>query len=138
MSGSTGRTFNKTDMKRNRIIFWVSTIIIALMEGLMPLATLIFAPEYMTVGTKALFYPDYFAYTLVMCKILGVVALVYPKTPAILREWAYAGLTFNLIFAFISHAYVDQNIGYMAMPLVFLGVLAISYIYSKKIFIQSE
>lgn len=120
-------------MKKNKTIFWVATIIILLWEGVMPLATMLFAPQYVNAGTKPLGYPDYFAYTLIICKVLGVIAISYPKTPAKLREWAYAGLTFNLIFAFISHACVDQNVGFMLMPLVFLGILAVSYIYNNKI-----
>lgn len=120
-------------MKKNKVIFWVATVFILLWEGVMPLGTLLFAPDYMTVGTRPLGYPDYFAYALVICKVLGVIAIAYPKTPAKLREWAYAGLTFNLIFAFISHACVDKNIGYMLTPLVILAILAVSYVYNNKI-----
>lgn len=120
-------------MKKNKIIFWVATTIIILWEGLMPLGTMLFAPQYVNAGTKPLGYPDYFAYTLIICKVLGVLAISYPKTPAKLKEWAYAGLTFSLIFAFISHACVDKNIGFMLMPLVVLGILAVSYIYNNKI-----
>lgn len=120
-------------MKRNKIIFWTATIIIVLWEGLMPISTWIFAPEYITFGTKALSYPDYFSYAVVIAKVLGVMAIVFPKTPAMLKEWAYAGLSFTLIFAFISHACVDKNVVYMMMPLVFLGILFLSYIYHKKI-----
>ncbi|TKC06541.1 DoxX family protein [Pedobacter polaris] len=120
-------------MKKNKIIFWVSTVIILLWEGLMPLGTMLFAPEYITVGTRPLGYPDYFAYALVICKVLGVFAISYPKTPSKLKEWAYSGLTFNLIFAFISHACVDKNIGFMLMPLVVLAILAVSYIYKNRV-----
>lgn len=120
-------------MKKNKIIFWTATIIIALMEAVMPIVTWISAPEYMTVGTKALGYPDYFAYSLVIAKILGVIAITLPKIPPRIKEWAYAGLSFNLIFAFISHSCVDKNIGNMIMPLVFLGILALSYYYKNKI-----
>ena len=120
-------------MKKDKTIFWVATIILILWEGVMPLATLLFAPAYANAGTKPLGYPDYFAYTLIICKVLGVFAISYPKTPTILKEWAYAGLTFNLIFAFISHACVDQNVGYMVLPLVILGILAVSYRYNRKI-----
>lgn len=120
-------------MKKNKIIFWIATVILILWEGVMPLGTILFAPEYVNAGTKPLGYPDYFAYTLIFCKVLGVIAISYSKTPAKLKEWAYAGLSFNLIFAFISHAYVDQNIGFMLMPLVFLGILAVSYIYNNNI-----
>lgn len=120
-------------MKKNKIIFWVATTIMVLWEGAMPLGTLLFAPQYVTAGTKALGYPDYFAYTLIICKVLGVIAIAYPNTPAKLKEWAYAGLTFNLIYAVISHTCVDQNIGFMLMPLVFLGILAVSYVFNNKI-----
>src|SRR5690606_969586 len=119
-------------MKRNKIIFWTATSIIILWEGIMPLATVLFAPEYVNAGTKSLGYPDYFAYALIVCKVLGVIAISCPKLPSKLKEWAYAGLTFNLIFAFISHACVDKNLTYMLMPLVFLGILAISYVYNQK------
>ena len=118
--------------KSTKIIFWTATIIIALMEGVIPISTWIFAPQYMTFGTKALGYPDYFAYSLVIAKVIGVIAIVYPKTPSKGKEWAYAGLAFTLIFAFISHSCVDRNFGYMIMPLVILGILAVSYTYNQK------
>jgi len=121
------------NLKKNKIIFWVATGFILLWEGVMPMVTMLFAPEYMNAGTKPLGYPDYFAYALIICKVLGVIAISYPKVPAKLKEWAYAGLTFNLIFAFISHACVDKNIGFMLTPLVILGVLAVSYRYNNKI-----
>lgn len=111
----------------------MATIIIILWEGVMPLSTILFTPQYVNAGTKPLGYPDYFAYTLIICKVLGVLAISFPKTPAKLKEWAYAGLTFNLIFAFISHACVDKNPGFMLMPLVVLVILAVSYIYNTKI-----
>jgi len=120
-------------MKKIKTIFWTSTLILVLWEGLMPLCTLLFAPQYFNVGTQALGYPDYFAYALMVCKILGVFAIAYPNTPVLLKEWAYAGLTFNLLFAFISHACVDQNLGYMLMPLFFLAILAVSYLYNRKL-----
>jgi hypothetical protein len=120
-------------MKKNKLIFWIATSIILLWEGLMPLGTLLFAPEFATAGTKPLGYPDYFAYALIVCKILGVIAITVQSTPDKVKEWAYAGLTFNLIFATISHLVVDGNIGYIIMPLVVLLILAISYVYKNKI-----
>lgn len=120
-------------MKKNKTIFWIATAIILLWEGVMPLSTLIFAPEYATVGTEPLGYPNYFAYALIICKVLGVSAISIPGIGSKLKEWAYAGLTYNLIFASISHAFVDKNIGFILMPLVFLGILAVSYIYNPNI-----
>lgn len=120
-------------MKKIKVIFWTATLILVLWEGVMPLGTLLFAHEYFNAGTKPLGYPDYFAYALIICKVLGVIAIAYPNAPGLLKEWAYAGLSFNLIFAFISHACVDKNIGFMLMPLVFLAILAVSYLYNRKL-----
>jgi hypothetical protein len=119
-------------MKKNKIIFWVATTIIFLFEGMMPLGTLLFAPEYATAGTEPLGYPDYFAHALIICKVLGATALVIPKLHPTIKEWAYAGLTFNLIFAVISHAVVDGEIANILMPIVIGGILAVSYIYRLK------
>ncbi|QRY59417.1 DoxX family protein [Sphingobacterium siyangense] len=120
-------------MKKNKVAFWIATVFIVLWEGLMPLGTLLFAPQYINEGTKPLGYPDYFAYALIICKLLGVIAIAVPQVPTKLKEWAYAGLTFNLIFAFISHACVDKNAAFMMMPILVLGILAVSYFYQAKI-----
>ena len=120
-------------MKKYKAIFWIATGFIFLFEGLMPLGSLLLAPQYFNAGTRPLGYPDYFAYVLIIFKVLGATALIIPKLPSRIKEWVYAGLSFNLIFAVISHAAVDGNIGYIMMPVVIGGILAISYIYNLKI-----
>lgn len=119
-------------MKRTKIIFWVCTIFIFLFEGIMPLSTLLFAPEYTNVGTKPLGYPDYFANALVVFKFLGALAILLPAVPVRVREWAYAGLTFNLLFAAISHAVVDGNIGFILLPVGIMVILGLSYFNKNK------
>ncbi|WP_232514126.1 hypothetical protein [Arenibacter algicola] len=42
-------------------------------------------------------------------------------------------MTFNLIFAVISHIVVDKNIGYIIMPLVIGAILGVSYFYNQKL-----
>ncbi|WP_422355329.1 DoxX family protein [Roseivirga pacifica] len=123
-------------MKKHKIIFWITTTTIFLFEGLMPLGTLLFAPEYVNAGTKPLGYPDYFAYALILCKIVGATALMVPRLPEKLREWAYAGLSFNLLFAAYSHIMVDKNISYILMPVVVGMVLFTSYTYNQKIHLR--
>lgn len=121
-------------MSKDKILYWTSTVIIVIWEGLMPLGTLIFSPEYITYGTKPLGYPDYFAYALVACKVLGTLAIAIPKVQGSVKEWAYAGLFFNLIFAVISHACVDKNINFILMPVVVGLILAASYVYNRKVY----
>ena len=99
----------------------------------MPLSTVLFAPQYVNAGTKPLGYPDYFAYALIFFKVAGATALMLPMLSGKLRECAYAGLTFNLILAVISHAAVDGNAGFIMMPVVVGLILAISYIFNTRI-----
>ncbi|HOI32879.1 MAG: DoxX family protein [Bacteroidales bacterium] len=120
-------------MKKYKIIFWITTGIIFLVEGVMPLSTLFFAPEHFNTGTKPLGYPDYFAYALIISKTLGATAIMLPKLSGTLREWAYAGLTFNLIYAVFSHAVVDGKFSYILSPIIVGIILAISYVYNRKI-----
>ena len=120
-------------MKKTKIIFWVSTVFIFLFEGIMPLSTLLFAPQYTNAGTKPLGYPDYFAVMLVLFKFSGALVLLLPSIPNRLKEWAYAGLTFSLIFALISHAVVDGNIGFVLLPAGIMAILAMSYFTKDKI-----
>lgn len=120
-------------MKKNKIIFWIATSIIFLFMGMLPLGTLLFAPEFSTAGTKHLGYPDYFAYALTICEVLGATVLIIPNLQPRIKEWAYAGMTFNLIFAVISHSVVDGEIGDIVLPFVIGGILAVSYINYTKI-----
>ena len=114
-------------MKKEQIIFWTSTIIIALLEGLMPALTS--QTELAKEGIRHLGYPEYFGNALVVFKVIGVLAIVIPKVPARIKEWAYAGFAFDFLFAAISHGAVDGINGQTFFPLIVFGILAISYIY---------
>ncbi|WP_343694603.1 DoxX family protein [Flavobacterium sp.] len=118
-------------MKNAKIIFWVTTIIIFLFEGVMPAFTS--QTEMAKEGIKHLGYPEYFGNALVIFKILGVLILVIPSVPKNVKEWAYAGFGFDFIFASISHFAVDGINIQSFFPLIFLVILAISYIYYHKI-----
>jgi hypothetical protein len=118
-------------MKKNKIIFWTATIIIFLFEGLMPALTS--QTEFAKESIRHLGYPEYFGTALVVFKVLGVLALVIPIAPKRLKEWAYAGFTFDFLFACISNWVVD-GFGFNAIfPLIILVILLVSYHYYHKI-----
>ena len=83
-------------------------------------------------GIRHLGYPEYFGNALVVFKVIGVLAIVIPKVPARIKEWAYAGFTFDFLFAAISHWAVDGINGQTFFPLIVFGILAVSYIYYNK------
>jgi hypothetical protein len=118
-------------MKKDKIIFWTATIIIALFEGVIPALTS--QTELAKEGIRHLGYPEYFGNALVVFKILGVLALVIPQVPKRVKEWAYAGFAFDFIFATISHWAVDGATGQTFFPLVILAILMGSYVYYHKL-----
>lgn len=117
--------------KTNKIIFWTTTVIIFLMEGLMPALTS--QTELAKEGIRHLGYPDYFGNALVVFKVLGALALVIPQIPKRIKEWAYAGFAFDFIFASISHFAVDGVNFQSFFPLIFLGILMGSYYTFHKL-----
>ncbi|KIX21568.1 hypothetical protein SY27_07665 [Flavobacterium sp. 316] len=117
--------------KTNKIIFWTATIVIFLFEGVMPALT--YQTELAKEGIRHLGYPEYFGSALVLFKILGVIALIIPKIPRRLKEWAYAGFVFDFIFASISHTAVEGFGFGTVFPLIILAVLMVSYVYYYKI-----
>ena len=122
-------------MKKDKIIFWTATTIIALLEGLMPALTS--QTELAKEGIRHLGYPEYFGNALVVYKVLGVLAIVIPQVPKRVKEWAYAGFAFDFLFAAISHGAVDGINGQTFFPLVVLGILAVSYIYYHKLIVTN-
>jgi hypothetical protein len=117
--------------KTNKIIFWTATILIFLFEGVMPALTS--QTELAKEGVRHLGYPDYFGNALVVFKILGSLILVIPQLPKRVKEWAYAGFTFDFLFASISHYAVDGFDFQTIFPLIVLAILMISYIYFHKL-----
>lgn len=122
---------NSLTMKSQKIIFWIATIIIFLFEGVMPAFTS--QTEMAKEGIRHLGYPDYFSVVLTVFKVLGALILIIPQIPARLKEWAYAGFTFDFSFAFISNWAVDGFSGMTLFPILILAILMISYIYFHKL-----
>jgi hypothetical protein len=81
--------------------YWTTTVILvlALLSG--GIAELMHRPETLE-GMKKLGYPVYFIVILGFWKVLGSVALLAPGLPR-LKEWAYAGIFFNMTGAAVSH-----------------------------------
>lgn len=117
--------------KSAKAIYWTTTIIIFLLEGVMPALTS--QTELAKEGIRHLGYPEYFGNALVVFKIAGSILLILPMIPARIKEWTYAGFAFDFIFAAISHWAVDGFGGQTIFPIIILGILMISYSYYHKI-----
>lgn len=118
-------------MKTQKIIYWSTTGLIALLEGVMPALTS--QTKLAKEGIKHLGYPEYFGDALVIFKVLGVLALIIPKVPTRIKEWAYAGFAFDFIFAAISHGAVDGINFQTFFPFIVLAILMLSYVSYHKL-----
>ena len=112
-------------MKTTKIIYWVTTSLVFIMEGVLPALTS--QTEVAKEGIRHLQYPAYFGNALVVFKVLGALALINPPVPKRIKEWAYAGFAFDFIFASISHFAVDGMDFQSFFPLIFLAILVVSY-----------
>lgn len=118
-------------MKTTKIAFWVSTILIFLFQGVMPALT--GHTEMAKEGIRHLGYPAYFGIALTISKVIGALILIIPAIPKRIKEWAYAGFTFDFIFAMISTWAVDGFSAAVLFPLIVLAVLLVSHASYHKL-----
>jgi hypothetical protein len=109
-----------------KIAYWAVTGLFCLMMTASGVMYLLGAQEVVD-GFRHLGYPDYFRPLLGIAKLSGAVALLAPKVPRSLREWAYAGFVINLVSASVSHAASGDPVGQVISPLVILGFVLTSH-----------
>src|SRR5690349_19704632 len=93
--------------KRNKIIYWIATIWLALGMVSTGIVQLLKNKDEVSMFTN-LGYPVYLLTILAVWKFLGVVAVLLPKFP-LLKEWAYAGFFFVMSGAVFSHLAVGDG-----------------------------
>lgn len=112
-------------MKPRLIAYWVTTALTAfvfLSGGVMDIVQ----PPDVIKGMTDLGYPVYFTTILGVWKVLGGVAVLAPRLPR-LKEWAYAGMIFDLTGASASHASVGDPVAKVVIPLVLAGIVMASW-----------
>lgn len=112
-------------MKHRTIVYWASTILLALAFLAGGLYELSATPDVIVMFAH-LGYPAYIPVLLGAWKVLGALAILVPRTPR-LKEWAYAGMVFDLTGAMVSHLFVGDAAGNLVAPLVLLGLVVVSW-----------
>lgn len=113
-------------MKFQNVGYWATTGLVAAafaFGGVMDLM----APPEMLAGLAHLGYPAYLAPLLGVWKLLGAVAVLAPGFPRI-KEWAYAGMFFDLTGAAVSHAASGDPAANVLTPLFILALVIASYL----------
>jgi uncharacterized membrane protein len=108
-----------------RLAYWVPTVLLAMLMLSGGVMDAMQGPEVLAIF-RGLGYPDYFAVILGTAKVLGGAAILVP-VPRALREWAYAGCTFDVLGAISSLLASGHTAASLGIPYLALAIIAASY-----------
>ena len=115
----------KQSLDGRSIIYWVASVIAALLFAV-PGAALVAHVPHFADEMRRLGYPSYFLYLLGVCKVLGAFAILAPGLPRI-KEWAYAGMMIDIIGAIVSHVAIGDEATKVVIPVVIGCVVVTSW-----------
>ncbi|UTX49959.1 DoxX family protein [Chryseobacterium sp. MA9] len=118
--------------KTTKIIYWAGAIFMSLWFGASGFFELTKNPVVWDI-TQQLGYPPHFIYILGVFKISGVLVLLLPNRLLRLKEWVFAGMFFDILFAFFS------KIAVLGFPstidaIVAFSVLTMTYLMFRKLY----
>ena len=115
--------------KSRNVVYWITTVLIAFFigsGGASQLWQYHVDPHGMVPELR---YPEYFFAILGAWKVLGAIAILWPRLP-LLKEWAYAGIFFDLTGAAASCVAVGVYGAYgfhVLAPLLLTAITAVSW-----------
>ena len=115
-------------MTTRSILYWVTTILVAVPIGSGGIAQVAHQQQNVDGFVRVLGYPLYFVTVLGVWKVLGAIAILVPRFPR-LKEWAYAGIIFDLTGAAASWAAVGGSgeAFHILAPLIIAGFAMASW-----------
>jgi hypothetical protein len=117
--------------KQIHAVYWIATLLFIMPQGWAAVQYLTQAPRMMMTISQ-LGYPEYFTAILGVAKLLGIAAIATGISPT-LKEWAYAGFTFDVIGAFASHLGAGDRLSTALVPLGFLLPQLVSYVAWRRL-----
>ena len=117
-------------MKKTKILYWVFTGLFGFMMLGSAIPDILVQPMAVT-GFNGIGMPASMVPFLGWAKLLGVIAILVPGFPRI-KEWAYAGLSFDLIGATYLVAAAGKPVSYWIPMVIILAIGAASYIFYHK------
>lgn len=117
-------------MKKLNILYWTFTGLFALVMLMSGIQNALVTQPSIEIF-KSLGYPEYIIPFIGVAKVLGSIAILIPGLRT-LKEWAYAGLFFDLAGATYSSVVAQELHPAMLGMLVFFGLFALSYYYYRK------
>jgi uncharacterized membrane protein YphA (DoxX/SURF4 family) len=123
-------------MKKLKIFYWIFTGLLLAGVGIGAVFNALSTPESVEYIT-ALGYPAYVVPFVGVAKILGLIAILIPGFPRV-KEWAYAGITFDLIAATYSLIASGRPVSEWAGMILFFILIAGSYYFYHRIRKEKE
>lgn len=118
--------------KTTKIIYWSGAIFMSLWFGASGFFELTKNPVVWDI-TQQLGYPPHFIYILGVFKLSGVLVLLLPNRLLRLKEWVFAGMFFDIIFAFFSKIAILGSAATIDAVVAFI-VLSVTYIMFRKLY----
>lgn len=113
-------------IKARRIFYWAATISVAFMFLATGIGNLI-PIDHIARDLAHLGYPHYFHIILGVWKILGAVVIILPGMQR-MKEWAYAGMIFDLTGAAFSRFAIGDHILTIIIPLLIACLVVTSWL----------
>jgi hypothetical protein len=123
--------YKKYNMKNKNAFYWIITSLFGAFMIFTSIPDIIMSPDAVSF-MNILGYPDYFIPFIGVAKILGVIAILIPGYPRI-KEWAYAGLAYDLIgaiYSVVATNGLDFSMFFMLLPVTLL-VLSYNLFHRK-------
>ena len=117
-------------MKKINVLYWIFVGLTATLLLMASIPDVLLVPGAVAV-IKHLGYPPYLLPFIGVTKILGVIAILAPGFIR-LKEWAYAGLAFDLIGALYSHLSSGDPPSVWAFALIGIVLVSGSYLLFRK------
>lgn len=120
-------------MKKTKTLYWVFTILFSALMLFSAIPNILTNADSVKFMHELLGYPVYIIPFIGVAKLLGVIAILIPGLQKI-REWAYAGLFFDLAGAVYSGIAVADKFDPMMMTmLIWIMPGILSYYYWNKL-----
>jgi len=119
-------------LKSVTAIYWVGTILTSMWFGASGFLEITGNPIVWEI-TRQLGYPPHFIYVLGIAKLSGIVVLLIPGKLLRLKEWVFAGIFFDITFAFASKLSV-LGLSATADAIVAFVMVTVTYAMFRKIY----
>lgn len=117
--------------KNLSVLYWVSTVFVGLLMGFAGVLMLLHVDGALRAIHEHLGYPIYFVTILGLARLLGAAAVLLP-VPKGVREWTYAGFSFDLVVTILSILFSGIRALAIIQPLIVLIAVLGSYLCWRK------